>query len=311
MSSLSPSLSLTRQTRRILNTRKLHNFGLNRTFITIIQTSETGIKQTFGKAGSLISDKAMLQPGFHFYLPIVQNITKVTNRLRQTDVMIEVKTRDNVFAKLRVSIQWSIKRENTLLAVFSLQSPVEQIKAYVENVLRSKVTQTSLDELFSVQYEIADSIREVLSDVMSKYGYSISDTLITDIDPEKGVKDSMNEINKTERLKIAAQNKADSYYIQSVREAEADAERKRLQGQGISDQRKAIMNGYRDNIEGISRQLGIAPHDLLYFMERMQRWDTYSEFARSNNSKVIIVPEESRTTQAFLSSREAGNDERN
>lgn len=299
-----------RTTRTFLNKSKLGNLFLHgRNFFTFIENSQTGIKQTFGKATGLLTNNAVLGPGFHLYVPGIQCITKVSNRLRQTEFEIEIKTHDNVFARLKVSVQWSIETHNIHKAFFSLDLPIEQIRSYVENVLRSRATKSTLDELFSVQYEIAENVKHILSDVMNKHGYTISDTLITDINPSGGVKNSMNEINRTERLKIASQNEADAYYIRSVREAEADAERKRLQGEGISQQRQTIMKGYHDNIDKIYRDLGLSSQELLGFMERMQRWDTYSELAKSNNTKVLIIPEENQKTQSYITALEAHQDD--
>jgi regulator of protease activity HflC (stomatin/prohibitin superfamily) len=273
---------------------------IKRTFVKFIKTSETGIKQTFGKATGLFTNECILKPGMHIYIPILQTINTVSNRLWQTDFDIEVKTQDNVFAKLKVAVQWRVKESNTKAAYFSLANPTEQIRAQVENVIRANASNTSIDDLFRIQYEMATTVRSVVSDKMEVHGYTITDTLIKDIEPAKGVKDSMNEINRTVRLKIAAQNEADAYYIRAVREAAADAERKKLQGQGISDQRKAILHGYKESVGSLSTGLGLSALDILNFMKEMQRLDTYESLARSPNAKVLIIPDNSSNKSDML-----------
>lgn len=236
-------------------------------FFKFIQTSCTGVVQTFGKYTGSVG------PGLRFFFPIIQTITPVSNRLKQETFQFEAKTKDNVFTQLGIAIQYRIKPSDTEKAFFSLANPVDQIDSYVENVIRSKVPSLKLDELFESQDSICQSVSEKLSRNMGEHGFTIENTLVTAIDPDPEVKRSMNAINAAERLKEAAKNEADAYYIKEVRKAEADMKRKDLQCQGISALRGNIMKGYDDGIRGMAERTDMSPLDIIRFVERVQEAD--------------------------------------
>lgn len=264
-------------------------YGTKRSFLTFVETASTGIRQTFGKAGGLWTSEAVVEPGIRLYLPIFQSISHVSTRQAENTFTLEVKTADDVFAKLSISIQWKIEPENVEKAFFSLTNPLDQIRSYVDNVVRARAPRSTLDELFTDQDGLSSAVAEVLKDKMEGHGYTIVATLITDIEPDKKVKVAMNEINATARLKQAAKNEADAHYIKAVREAEADAERKRLQGQGISDQRTAILDGYKDGIKDISTSLGLSPEAILTFVQSVQHMDMVENIGKTSNTKVLFV----------------------
>lgn len=254
--------------------------------IQLIRTSTTGIRETFGKFSGRVS------PGLNFYIPIVQRIVPLSNRLRQDTFKFEVKTKDDVFARLDIAVQYQIKTEDTEKAFYSLEDPVPQIDAYIENVVRAKVPNMELDSLFSSQDDICKSVSELLYDRMLLYGYTIENTLVTGIEPAKDVKQAMNAINANKRLKLAAREEADASYIKRVREAEADRDRKRLQGEGISQQRLAILKGYEEGVENMAKKLGLTPKDIVNFVMKTQHLDTLESIGRSNNTKTIFINHE-------------------
>lgn len=261
----------------------------SRSFFTFVDTASVGVRQSFGKAGGIFTSQASVDPGFRIYFPVIQKISHVSTRQSENTFSVEVKTKDNVFSRLAISVQWRIEPSNVERAFFSLTHPLDQIRSYVENVVRSQAPTISLDDLFADQDALAAKVAEVLEKKMDAHGYTIVDTLITDIEPETKVKTAMNEINATARLKEAAQNEADALYIKAVREAEADAERKRLQGKGISDQRTAILDGYKDGIRDISASLGLSSLDILTFVQSVQHMDMVENVGKSQNAKVIFI----------------------
>ncbi len=248
-----------------------------------ISTSTTGIIQRFGKFTGIAT------PGLNFYIPIVQTIRLVDNRLKQESFSFEVKTSDDVFTTISIKVQYRIKPENSEKAFFSLEKPKEQIDAYIENVVRAKAPSMSLNMLYQEQNAICESVSEKLSDCMDEYGYTIENTLITSIEPAAKVKAAMNAIYETERLKIAAKNEADAHYIKEVRQAEADKERKRLQGEGISEQRQAIARGYQESVEEMSHALKVSSKEIIDFVMKTQHLDTMEAIGRSNNTKTIFM----------------------
>lgn len=249
----------------------------------IIQESTSGVVQTFGKFTRLV------KPGLRVYIPFIQKITPVSNRLHQHNFKFEVKTKDNVFAYLDIAVQYQIKFEDTEKAFFSLSNPMQQIDSYIENDIRSYSSKMKLDDLFESQNEICENILNNLFAKMKKHGYTIVNTLITSIDPNNEVKNAMNKINATERLKAAAKNEADSHYIKEVRQAEADRDRKRLQGQGISEQRIAILKGYESGIDDMANNLGLTPKEIIEFVMKTQHLDTLEAIGKSNNTKTLFM----------------------
>lgn len=252
-------------------------------FFKFIPTSKTGVVQTFGKFTRLV------KPGLRLYIPVIQTITPISNRLTQDSFHFEVKTKDNVFARLGLAVQYKIEPENTELAYFSLDNPKEQIDAYIENVVRAKVPKMKLDELFESQDDICNSVATGLSEKMRSHGFTIENTLVTEINPAADVKEAMNRINASERLKEATRNEAEANYILKVREAEADRDRKRLQGEGISAQRKAILKGYEDGVEDMAQRLGLTSKDIINFVTKVQHLDTLESISKSPNTKTIFL----------------------
>ncbi len=251
--------------------------------LRFVQTSTTGIKTTFGKFTKTC------QPGLHVYVPFIQQIHIVPNRTVQETFNLQVKTKDNVFATLSIAVQYKISPEHSDKAYFSLQNPTSQIDSYVENSVRSKVQQMTIDEVFGSSDAICTDVLDKLYTKMNEYGYTIVNTLVTDINPSKDVKESMNRIVATERLKYAAENEAEANYIRDIRQAEADKERKRLQGEGIAAQRSAILKGYREGVSNLSSDLRISPHEVLEFVKMTQHLDTLESIGKSKNTKTIFV----------------------
>tara|TARA_R100001163_G_C5066480_1_gene204942 strand:- start:2841 stop:3668 length:828 start_codon:yes stop_codon:yes gene_type:complete len=252
-------------------------------FFQFLQTSTTGIVQTFGRFSRLA------KPGLRFYIPIVQKITPISNRLQQKNITLIVKTKDNVFTDLGINVQYKIYEEDTEKAFFSLDDPEGQMDAFVKNVVRARVPKLKLDELFENPDDLSKAIEERLAPKMKTHGFTIESTLLTNIHPDKFVMESMNKINATERLKIAATNEAEANYIREVKKAEADKDRKRLQGEGISQQRVAIMSGYTDGVSEMAKAFGMDHLAIVNFVLRTQHLDMLENVGRTNNTKTLFL----------------------
>ena len=178
---------------------------------------------------------------------------KISFKSQQLDVIIETKTLDDVFVKLKVSVQYKVIREKVYDAFYKLDYPHEQITSYVFDVVRAEVPKMKLDDVFVKKDDIAIAVKTELNDAMMEYGYDIIKTLVTDIDPDAQVKAAMNRINAADREKTAAQYEGDAARILIVEKAKAEAESKRLQGQGIADQRREIARGLEESVEVLNR----------------------------------------------------------
>jgi regulator of protease activity HflC (stomatin/prohibitin superfamily) len=227
--------------------------------------------------------------GLSFKLPIVDRLAAKQNlKIQQLDVDVETKTKDNVFVNAKVSVQYQIIREKVAESYYKLENPKIQIESYVFDVVRSEIPKLILDEVFSNKNVVAESIKHALTDSMEGFGYTIRNSLITDLQPEGSVKEAMNRINATEREKDAARNEADAQKIKLVRIAEADAESKRLQGEGLANQRKEIAKGIRESIETI-KECGVDEEEVMTLLLVTQHYDAIQDVAKNSVTNTVML----------------------
>ncbi len=252
--------------------------------IFTVKQQTAAVVERFGKFHSI------RQPGLHFKIPFIDKIAgRVSMKIQQLDVLVETKTKDDVFVKLKVSVQFRILRENIFDAFYKLQNPLEQITAYVFDVVRAEVPKLKLDDVFERKDDIAIAIMSELQEAMNDYGYIIVKALVTDIDPDEEVKRAMNHINAAERNKVAAEFEAEAERIRIVAKAKAEAESKRLQGQGIADQRREIAKGLEDSV-GVLNQVGINSQEASALIVITQHYDTLQAMSENTNSNLILLP---------------------
>ena len=231
-------------------------------------------------------------PGLNVKIPIVDRIVgKPSLRIQKLDVRIETKTKDNVFIVCIVSVQYHVLSNKVADAFYKLQNPREQITAYVFDTVRARVPSMNLDDVFVKKDDIALAVKQELDAVMDDFGYGILKTLVTDIDPDAKVKTSMNEINAAQRLREAAIQQAEAEKIRVVKAAEGEAESKALQGKGIADQRKAIIDGLKESVENFSASVdGTNAQDVMNLVLMTQYFDTLKDIGLSGKSNTILIP---------------------
>ncbi|BDS13813.1 SPFH domain-containing protein [Aureispira anguillae] len=252
--------------------------------VKVVQEKSAKIVQRLG------SFNRILHPGINFCVPLLENIAGTVNlKVQQLDIHIETKTKDDVFVKLQVSVHVQIMKSKVREAFYELDDPYSQISSYIFDTVRAEVPKLELDDVFARKDDIATAVKTELSEHMEKYGYSIVQTLITDIDPDALVKESMNRINAAKRNKEAISEDAEGRKIAKIKDAEADKESKRLQGEGVADQRLAIIKGFADSVEDFSNTLNdVSPIEIMQFVLLTQHYDTIKEIGEKNSS--IIVP---------------------
>ncbi|HEY0282470.1 MAG TPA: SPFH domain-containing protein [Rhizomicrobium sp.] len=232
------------------------------------------------------------RPGLNFKVPFIENIVqRVSLRVQQLIIEVETKTLDNVFVKLIVAVQFRVVQGSEADSYYKLQDHVEQIKSYVLDVVRAKVPKMNLDEVFEKKDDIGSAVKSELDVSMKIYGFEIPNALVTDVNPADNVKAAMNEIQTQRRLQDAATAKGEANKILVVKNAEAEAESKRLQGEGIAKQRRAIVDGLRESIAAFADQIGsVNEHEVLNLVLMTQYFDTLKEIGVSSGSKVILTP---------------------
>lgn len=228
--------------------------------------------------------------GLNFKIPFVERVAgRVSLRIQQLDVIVETKTKDDVFVLLKISVQFQILRDKVYDAFYKLQNPHDQITAYIFDVVRAEVPKMILDDVFEKKDDIALAIQRELKDSMLDYGYDIVKALVTDIDPDKQVKQAMNRINAAEREKVAAQFEGDAQRILIVEKAKAEAESKRLQGKGIADQRREIARGLQESVD-VLNTVNINSQEASALIVVTQHYDTLQSIGENVNSNLILLP---------------------
>jgi regulator of protease activity HflC (stomatin/prohibitin superfamily) len=258
-------------------------FLLLASFFTVKQQSAV-IVERFGKFNSI------RQSGLQIKIPVFDRIAgRVNLRIQQLDVIIETKTKDNVFVKMKVSVQFKVLQEKVYDAFYKLEYPHDQITSYVFDVVRAEVPKLILDDVFERKDDIAIAVKRELNEAMTTYGYEIINTLVTDIDPDIQVKNAMNRINAADREKTAAEYEAEAQRIRIVAKAKAEAESKRLQGQGIADQRREIARGLVESVE-VLNNVGINSQEASALIVVTQHYDTLQAIGADTNSNLILLP---------------------
>ncbi|MEO0898624.1 MAG: SPFH domain-containing protein [Bacteroidota bacterium] len=250
----------------------------------IVKQQQAGVLQRLGKYQKTIG------PGFHLKVPFIDRVAgRVNLKVQQLDVNVETKTKDDVFVHLKVSVQYFVLKNKVYDAFYELEDPKTQITSYVFDVVRAEVPKMKLDEVFARKDDVAIAIKGELSDAMDSYGYGIMKALVTDIDPDKQVKMAMNRINAAEREKVAAMYEAEAERIKIVAIAQAEAESKKLQGQGIADQRREIAKGLEDSVEALNK-VGINSQEASALIVVTQHYDTLQAMGTNTRSNLILLP---------------------
>ncbi|CAI8168859.1 MAG: Uncharacterised protein [Bacteroidota bacterium] len=252
--------------------------------VFIVKQQTAAVVERFGRFQSI------RQSGLQLRIPVVDRIAgRLSLKIQQLDVIVETKTKDDVFVKLKVSVQYMVIKNKVYEAFYKLDYPHDQITSYVFDVVRAEVPKMRLDDVFERKDDIAIAVKSELNDAMINYGYDIIKTLVTDIDPDEQVKQAMNRINASEREKIAAQYEGDAARILIVEKAKAEAESKRLQGQGIADQRREIARGLEESVEVLNK-VGINSQEASALIVVTQHYDTLQSIGEETNSNLILLP---------------------
>ena len=251
-----------------------------------VETAQVAIVQRLGKFARVAG------PGLNWKTPFIEAVVRrMSMKVQQFDVKVETKTQDNVFVQIPVSIQYKVIPDSVEAAFYKLTDPVKQIESMVYNVVLGHVPKMKLDDTFLNQAAIANDLRDSLDGSMKEYGYSIVKVLISDIVPDQKVKAAMNDINAAQREREATVSRAETNKLLLVKQAEAEAESKRLQGEGIANQRKAIISGLKDSVEDFAKTVpGSTPQDVMQLVLMTQYFDTLKDIAANDRTNTVLIP---------------------
>ena len=259
--------------------------GILISMLYVVRQQSVAIVERFGRYQKIATS------GIHMRLPfgIDKIAARIQLRLLQSEIVVETKTKDNVFVMMNVATQYRVNEQNVTDAYYKLMRPEAQIKSYIEDALRSSVPKLTIDELFEKKDEIALEFQHQVAEEMTTYGYIIVKTLITKVEPDAEVKQSMNEINAAQRKRVAAQELAEADKIKIVTAAEAEAEKDRLHGVGIAQQRKAIVDGLAESIAELKEaNVGMSEEQIMSILLTNQYLDTLNTFAAKGNQTLFL-----------------------
>jgi regulator of protease activity HflC (stomatin/prohibitin superfamily) len=250
-----------------------------------VSTAQVAVITRFGKF------LRIADPGLNWKWPLVDSVTgRVSLRVNQITLTMETKTKDNVFVTIPISVQNRVRPEKVFDAYYKLSNPAEQIQSYVEQVILGHVPGMTLDEVFASQSGIAAAVKQELDADMAGFGYEIVNVLVTDIVPDAKVKSAMNDINAAQREQVAANARGEAEKILVVKKAEAEAESKALQGQGIANQRKAIIEGLQGSIEQFQRVVANAStSEVMQLVLVTQYFDTLKTIGESDKTNTLFL----------------------
>ncbi|MFA7272827.1 MAG: SPFH domain-containing protein [Crocinitomicaceae bacterium] len=253
----------------------------------IIVTEQTAVViERFGKFHRIADS------GISLLIPFIDRKASTINlRLQQLDVTIETKTKDNVFVNLQVSVQFKVGRSQVKEAYYSMDNPRNQIASYIFDDVRAEVPRLELDDVFAKKEDIALAVQQNIHESMDEYGYEIIKALITDIDPDHKVKDAMNRINAAKRDREAALEEGEGNKIKIIKAAEAEAEAKRLSGEGVAKQRMEIVRGFKESVEDFKKSLDTVTHEeIMQFVLMTQYFDTIKDIGSNGKNSSILMP---------------------
>jgi regulator of protease activity HflC (stomatin/prohibitin superfamily) len=250
-----------------------------------VSTAQVAVITRFGKF------LRVAEPGLNWKSPFFDTVAGVVSlRVNQITLTMETKTRDNVFVTIPISVQNRVRPEKVYDAYYKLANPVAQIQSYVEQVILGHVPGMTLDEVFASQSSIAQAVKQELDADMAGFGYEIVNVLVTDIIPDAKVKSAMNDINAAQREQVAANARGEAEKILVVKKAEAEAESKALQGQGIANQRKAIIEGLQVSIEQFQKVVeGASAREVMQLVMVTQYFDTLKSIGESDRTNTLFL----------------------
>jgi regulator of protease activity HflC (stomatin/prohibitin superfamily) len=250
-----------------------------------VNTSQMAVITRFGKF------LRVAEPGLNWKMPYFDSVAGIVSlRVNQITLTMETKTKDNVFVTIPISVQNRVRPEKVYDAFYKLADPVAQIKSYVEQVILGHVPGMTLDEVFASQSSIAAAVKQELDADMATFGYEIVNVLVTDIVPDAKVKSAMNDINAAQREQVAAAARGEAEKILVVKKAEAEAESKALQGAGIANQRKAIIEGLQTSVEQFQKAVeGASAKEVMQLVLVTQYFDTLKSIGENDKTNTLFL----------------------
>lgn len=236
----------------------------------------------------------VMTAGLNFKIPILERIAeKITLRQQNFALHGFYPSKDKVIVDISTNLIYAVSPESESIKKYSysLSNRSDSIGAIIENSLRTYIAKETHEGILEKKEELAMHIRTDVEKQFSDWGMSIYSFQITGVSFPETITRAMSEVVASEQLKKAAENKGEATKIQAVKEAEAQKETKRLQGEGIALERKAIAEGLKSSIQivegaGATKQ---STSEIMSILILTQYLDTLKGIGAGSNSKVIFM----------------------
>ncbi len=231
---------------------------------------------------------------------------RVSNRvsLRQQNFSNEGKypSGDKVIVDITTNLIYAVNptEDGIQRYTYVLLDPHGSIGAIIENSLRTYIAKETHEGILEKKEELALHIQGDLEKQFSEWGMLIRSFQITNVTFPTTITDAMSEVVASQQLRKAAENKGEAIKIQAIKEAEAEKERKRLQGEGIALEREAIAEGLKKSIETVQEATKQSSSEILAILNLTQYLDTLKSIGMGNNAKVIFMDTNIKKTQDLM-----------
>lgn len=242
-----------------------------------------------------------LNAGFHMTIPIIERVAyRQDFRVKELDLLVDTKTKDNVFVQVPVNIQYFVNENESDVknSVYRLSNPENQMRSYIQQNVVGSLSKLNLDEAYSSLHQVGVELQNELTDKISEYGYVIKDTNVIDVQPAKEVRDAMNQVNASERRRQAQILQAEGNKAAAILEAEAERDARRLRGEGIASEGDEIAKGMKERIDKLTAA-GLDATSAVEWLKFNDSMAVYSSLVSSGNSKVIMMPTPAGSSNAL------------
>lgn len=254
--------------------------------LRIVEQNTVAVIELLGKY------RRTMSAGLNILLPFFESIAeRVTLRQLNFVAAGHYPSKDKVIVTVSTNLIYVVNsnEEGIKRYVYSLDNRAQSISASIENSLRTYIAKETHEGILEKKEELAEHIKLDLERQFDEWGMIIKSFQITEVTFPIMISDAMSQVVASEQLRKAAENKGEAVKIQSIKEAEAEKERKRLQGEGIALERRAIAEGLKESLEIIGHATGKSATDVMAVLTLTQYLDTVKTIGSSNNTKVIFV----------------------
>jgi regulator of protease activity HflC (stomatin/prohibitin superfamily) len=254
--------------------------------IKIVKQNTVLVIEMLGKYNRIMA------AGLNIKIPLLERVARAVT-LRQQNFAIAGKypSADKVIVDVNTNLIYAVNPTEDGIQRFTyvLQDPGQSIGATVENSLRTYIAKETHEGILEKKEELAIHIQRDLEVQFTEWGMLIKSFQITNVNFPLTITDAMSEVVASLQLRKAAENKGEATKIQAIKEAEAEKERKRLQGEGVALEREAIAEGIRRSVETMRMITNQSAGEIMAILNLTQYLDTLKGVGMSPNAKVIFM----------------------